>query len=526
MITRTMTRQGARVAAALLFMLLLMGRQGVTAATRPTVTPPTVVPPTVVPPTDTPAPTATPVPTATATEPPPHAGTVSITPNAITLSAADVAGSGPTLTVLGDKLPPNISIVVALAGPADANGAGTERELTPAVGQPTTDARGQMSWSGSLGSGSTLKAGVYTVRLRVYKSTLFGVWNETGALLAQAPLAIKNPPPAACPPGQIGVPWGCQDTGGWWTGLSQGALMDINQFTEDGRSDLLTALWKMCLHSVDLTQDPFGPLVARTGPWVQWGLIGFGFLFTLRLFYEMILYLKSRQHLYRLIAVWVETYLVVQVWRTYIGLMHQIWGFATAYTNSLAGIGLKPLETALSHFTTVKPHDLLTLLYWVAGNVIALAIKAFIIYLLAMIVLTKLSMLGVLIGAFVTGPFILPFYVLPQTRRVALSWTAVILAVSLLPIGYAFALTLAGQAALLLAAHAGSLWATPLIAIATGAAIIMAVNAMPSACVWLCSNITGGSASFVGKARYHFEKHLRDKAPPGFDAGVNAFGPA
>ncbi len=513
-ITRTM--------GALLIVLALYGGASPTfAAPVPPVSAPTVAVPTAIPPTDTPVPTAVPP---TATEPPPHAGTVSVTPNDLTLSAADVAGSGPSITVLGRDLPPNISIVVALSGPNGSGG--TERELTPSVGQPTTDARGQMEWSGDLGPGSTLKAGAYTIKLRVYKSTLLGLWNQTGALLAQTALLIKNPPPASCPPGQIGVPWGCQDTGGWWTGLTQGALMDINQFTEDGRDDLLTALWKLCMHSVDLTQPPFGPLVDRTGPWVTWGLVAFGFLFTLRLFYEMILYLKSRQHLYRLGAVWIEAWLVVQVARTYIGLMHKIWGFATVYTDSLAGIGLKPLEDALSHFTTVNPHDLLTLLYWVAGNVIALAIKAFIIYLLAMIVLTKLSLLGVLVGAFIAGPFIVVFYALPQTRRVAQSWTAVILAVSSLPIGYAFALTLAGQTALLLASHAGSWWATPLIAVATGAAVIMAVNAMPSACVWLWTHITGGSASFVGQARYHFEDYLRDRAPKGFDAGVDAFGKA
>ncbi len=216
---------------------------------------------------------------------------------------------------------------------------------------------------------------------------------------------------------------------GLWNNATQGLLVWWSDFSDKGRDDLLTSMYKAALHAIDPTRGVFATIYSWSRPLAEFGLKIIGILLLFRCCFELSAYFTGGLQLWRIGLTLMGVILTVAVWRNLPGIEHTIYQFANDWTDNLATVGVGSVKKAIDQFTALNKADITSVAGWALGTVAAGAYLILVAYLFAVIVLTKISGLGLIVLTAILGSLCIPFYVLPQTRGVAQWWAHMALSV-------------------------------------------------------------------------------------------------
>ncbi len=462
-------------------------------ASAPTVVPP--VPTVAPPPTLAPLPTYTPQPTATRG---PHAGTLTLTPAQIELTTADHLGQGPPITVVGAGLPRNTEVAVMRENADGSN----PLPLTPALGGPKTDAGGNVTWHGPLGS--NLHAGTYLVVVETVGYVAI-IWEEYGPALARATLLVQDPPGPGTKPGQfcfLPGNTGCINLGDMMGSLLMGSLSWWNGFQAGGRAALASGIVPAILQQPDLTSKQYNPLVTFLHYFILFGKAALSVLISVRVVaYVVDLFrLKPMRAVLILMGELVLVYWYASILTT---MEHAVWTWVQDAVTYIGKDALKPLNNALTKLTTIDKSDMASLAKFTVGVLVSLALLVVMVVMFGIIVLTRIGTLVLLVALFIIAPLCIPLVLLSATRPIFFWWLKSIVALSALPVVYVIEIS-AGVAfvfALTGSTDPHDVFNSPLVHVAAGVALVAVLLAAPELTTEAVSRIGGGAGRALNIAR-------------------------
>lgn len=406
------------------------------------------------------------------------------------ISATDANGTDLPLGVSGFPVGVHLTVTARLlsggAHPAEPLGA-----LGP------TDAQGDVAAT-PLSLPASMKAGVYDIE---------AVADNPGHTTAGATVTIHD----SLAVGTSG--FSADFFAGMWNNATQGLMVWWSDFTNKGRDDLLTAVWKAALHPIDPTRGVFADLYKLATPAAHLGFKIIGVLLLFRAIFEISSYFTGGIQLWKALMTLVGIVIVVQVWNHLPLIEPEVYAFSARWTDNLATIGVKSVRTAMASFTTINKSDVASLAGWALGTVASGGYLFVMAYLLAVVVLTKISGLGLIVLTAVLGPLCLPFWVLPQTRGIAQTWAHMALSVASWSPLYAWLFGTLGEIMLAVARSGGVTWKTVLVSVATGAALVGIFNVVPLVSRWFWKHVIGGAAGGAGDGRVALEKIVQDRVP-------------
>jgi hypothetical protein len=459
-------------------------------AAGPTVVPPvpTVAPlPTLAPlPTYTPQataterPTYTPVPTATEK---PQAGTLDVRPNPLILSA----DNNLPITVIGHNLPPKVSLELDLTGGPATDGQAIDGPLADPKGTAKTDARGELTWRGTLPPQT--KPGTYVIEAHTLHNVFGG--QDTGPKVAQGALEVQKPPGPGDKPGVFCVLGNnCVDMGAMMGSLLMGSLSWWNGFQAAGQSQLAGGIVPAILQQPDLTGHQYSALGTFLNYFIQFGKAALTLLITLRVIAYVVDLFRSKPARAVLILV---GEIVLVYWYAHIlsGVEHSVWTWVESAVTYIGKDALKPLTKALAALTTIDKTDLASLTKFVLGVLVSLALLVVMVVMLGIILLTRIGTFVLLVALFIIAPLCIPCVLLSATRPIALWWLTSITALTALPLVYVIEIS-AGVAFVLALTGSGGVFDNPLVRVAAGVALIGVLLTAPELTTEAVSRIGGG----------------------------------
>jgi len=423
-----------------------------------------------------PHPTVVPVPTvvpATAT-PQPRAGTLTLAPSSYQLTTADNLGTGPPITVLGRDLPPHITIGVEL----DHADGSYYRILTPAIGQPQTDARGQFSWQGTMGTG--LPAGTYLITVH-QEGNLFG---GNGPRLAQAALSVQEPPSS----GIFAGVWSnaVQTVAAWWAGLMQ-----------EGKDGVLSQVLGVVLYGDDPTTHNVPAMVGLMATLAAIGQGAIEVLVSVRVLTIVLGLLKRAQGWTPWLTLILELTGVLVAVAALTPVEHAVWGWVQRFVTGTDTGALDPLIAAVKKATVVDTTHVADTLAGLGAIVLLVVLAA----VFVIIELTRLGGFALLEVLYILGPLVVPLLLLHETRGVTLTWLRSILAITVWPILYL--LFIEGGVAIVFSFSGGdaAVFGNPLVKVGLGVMLVMALLMVPEMAGRLMSHLVAGAGSIVDVRR-------------------------
>jgi len=417
-----------------------------------------------------PHPTPSVVPATATTQP--RAGTLTLVPSSYQLTTADNLGTGPPITVLGRDLPPHITIGVEL----DHADGSYYRMLTPAIGQPQTDARGQFSWQGTMGTG--LPASTYLITVH-QEGNLFG---GNGPRLAQAALSVQEPPSS----GLFAGVWSnaVQTVAAWWAGLMQ-----------EGKDGVLSQVLGVVLYGDDPTTHHVPAIVGLMATLAAIGQGAIKVLVSVRVLTIALGLLRRAQGWGPWLTLALELMGVLVAVAALTSIEHAVWGWVQRFVTGTDAHALDPLVAAVKNATTVDMTtiDLSHVLAWVLLLVLG---AVFVI-----IELTRLGGYALLEVLYIMGPLVVVLLLVKETRGVALTWLRSILAITFWPILYL--LFIEGGVALVFSFSGGdaAVFGNPLVKVGLGVMLVMALLMVPEMAGRLMSEMVAGAGSYINARR-------------------------